>query len=245
VTILFPVRDRVASARLWATVLPAPFTPAGAVVARASDLLWSGVDIIDVDLSDWNRADAVALVRVLVGLTRRPEVFVAVDSDASLAEEAGVEVLLLAPAQTTSGLPGWLPARGALVRRVTDPGAVQTAMRERGIDAVIVPGDPRSVGAAEADDRRAWFADLGAGWTDPAVLPQVACRLHIDVAVPADSPEKPVTRLREDVAALVARQHALRGIGAFGEAARAIRPWVRAVTGAFERVVEAARGFVR
>lgn len=226
-TILYPVRQRLAAARLYAVVLPAPFTPPDALVRRVEDLVAAGVDVVQVDLTGWDHDDAVAVLNrctpVLVPTGR----LLVVGHAADVAVDLGADALLLGPAQNLPDIVvEQLGRQAAFGREVGDEVQLSGALEAPELDFIVLIGDragqvaerahqlaPLAAVDASADPdsgARPWFVDLGAHWTDPGVLPARPCRVRFQVQVPADSPiDQPSEQLRGDAAGLAARVSAL------------------------------------
>lgn len=222
-TILHPVRQRLSAARLYAVVVPAPFTPPDALVRRVEDLVSAGVDVVQLDLDGWEDHDALGVLNrctpVVVPTGRLLVVAHAVD----VALDLGADALLLDPAQELpAGVPERLGAQAAVGREVGDEVQVGAALESEQIDFLVLIGDravqvaarahqlsPLDVPDAYEDQQagsRPWFVDIGPQWPDPAALPEPACRIRFHVSVPADSPvADPSPQLRADVADLAAR----------------------------------------
>ena len=226
-TILHPVRQRLSAARLYAVVVPAPFTPPDALVRRVEDLVSAGVDIVQLDLDDWAPHDAVAVLNRCAPVVVPTGRLLVVAHDPSVAIDLGADAMLLGPAQNLpSDLIAKLGPHATFGREVSDEGQLSAALEARNLYFVVLIGDrstqvaarahqlaPLAVPDAYADPQagsRPWFVDLGPEWTDPAAVPERACRVRFDVFVPADSPTtESIPQLRADVAAfasLVARR---------------------------------------
>lgn len=222
-TILPPVRQRLSAARLYAVVVPAPFTPPDALVRRVEDLVSAGVDVVQLDLDGWEHHVALGVLNrctpVVVPTGRLLVVAHAVD----VAVDLGADALLLGPAQELAAdVPQRLGPQAAVGREVGDEVQVGAALESGQIDFLVLIGDRAAQVAARAHQlapldvpdayedpqvgSRPWFLDIGPQWPDPAALPEPACRIRFHVSVPEDSPvADPSPRLRADVAELAAR----------------------------------------
>lgn len=223
VTILLPVRQRLSAARLYAVLVPAPFTPPDALLRRVEDLVVGGVDVVQFALDGWDRRDALALLERCHGVTVPTGRLVVVAHDPELAVSLGADVLLLASEQNLPlGLGDRLGPQAAIGREVGEPAQLREGFEDDRLSFLVLAGDraadlataahrlaPLAAPDAYADPvgrARPWFVDLGERWTDPPALPERACRVRFEVFVPADSPaEAPSVPLRSDVAELAAR----------------------------------------
>lgn len=227
VTFLQPVRQRLSAARLFAVLVPAPFTPPDALVRRVEDLVAGGVDVVQLDLTGWEHADAVGVLNRCLPVVLPTGRLLVVGNDPEVAIDLGADAMLLGPAQNLPAqLPERLGAQAALGREVGDEVQLRGALESPDLAFVVLIGD-RSAQVAErahqlaplaATDAytdpvggvRPWFVDLGVRWTDPAALPPRPCRVRFHVGVPADSPvDDSSEHLRADVADLAARLGAL------------------------------------
>lgn len=228
VTILRTVPDRLASARLYANLRPAPFTPPAALVRRCEDLVAAGVDVVQLSLEGWSPDDALGVVREASGIVVAASKLLVVSRDVDLASAFGADVVVLGPGQP---LPpeGALPASSVVGRDAYDLAAVRAGFEEDGLGLLVLRncgyGASDSAQGRAADmvahafeqaplgargsivdaggGARPWFVDVGSAWTDARALPTRACRVRFDVFVPSDSPVDAASEpLRADVASL-------------------------------------------
>ncbi|SDB80139.1 Thiamine monophosphate synthase/TENI [Raineyella antarctica] len=222
-TILQPVCQRLSAARLYAVVVPAPFTPPDALVRRVEDLVASGVDILQLDLDGWEHDDAVAVLNRCTPVVVPTGRLLVVGHAPDVAVDLGADALLLGPAQALPGdVPGRLGPQAAIGREVGDEEHLGELLEGRDVSFVVLVGG-RAAQVAErahqlaplagpdacadpAAGTRPWFVDIGSHWPDPVAVPERACRIRFEVFVPADSPiTEPSPQLRVDIADLASR----------------------------------------
>lgn len=222
-TILHPVRQRLSAARLYAVVVPAPFTPPDALVRRVEDLVSAGADIVQLDLDGWDRHDAVSLLNRCLPILVTTGRLLVVGHVVDVAADLGADALLIGPGQELSAdLVERLAPQVAIGREVGDEVQVGSALESGQVDFLVLIGDRAAQVAARAhqlapldvpdayedpqEGSLPWFVDIGPRWPERAALPQRACRVRFHVSVPADSPVgEPSQQLRADVADLASR----------------------------------------
>ncbi|MEA5155190.1 thiamine phosphate synthase [Raineyella sp.] len=222
-TVLLPVRRRLAMARLWAVLVPSPFTPPEALLRRVEDLLAAGAEVVQVVLDDWEAADALRLLRRCAVTTGALGRLLVTAHDPELAVDLGAEALLLGSEQNLpEDLLGRLGPGAAVGREVADAHQLLEALREEHLAFLVLIGDraerlardahdhgPRVVRDEFADPVTAplpWFIDLGTDWNAPGSMLAGPCRVRFEVPVPVSSPtDEPSPGLRADVRALAAR----------------------------------------
>lgn len=220
-TVLLPVRRRLALARLWAVLVPSPFTPPDVLLRRVEDVLAGGADVVQLALDDWDSADALRLLRRCALTTGALGRLLVVAHDPQLAVDLGADALLLGSEQNLpEDLLGRLGPGAALGREVADAHQLVEALGETHLAFLVLIGDrsgrlvadahghgPHVVREEFADPVSGpmpWFLALG-DWSAPAALPPRPCRVRFEVPVLASAPaDEPSARLRADVRALAA-----------------------------------------